>query len=124
MANKIIQLKDGSDNLYPEQPVITGTITDTSGWTIAYSRLVKSGHVVTVTYNVSGGDLSITGWNTIGTVPSGFRPPYAIDFCGIDNVNCNSFQAQIAGGGNIQVYKASGQTINNNVRLHVTYIVD
>ena len=121
MANKIIQLKDGSDNLYPEQPVITGTITAASGWTIAYSRLVKSGHVVTVTYNVSGGTFS-SGWNVLGTIPSGFRPPSALDFCGIDNVTCGSVQAQITGSGNIHVYKAG--TINNDIRLHVTYIVD
>lgn len=108
----------------PADSAATGTITAASGWTVSYSRLAKYGHVVTVTFNVSGGTLSTTGWNIVGTIPSGFRPPYAIDFCGIDNVNCNSFQAQISGGGNINIYKAGGQTINNNVRLHVSYIVD
>lgn len=122
-SNRTIYVPDASGTIALDN-VTTGTITAASGWTIAYSRLAKYGHVVSVTYNVSGGTLSVTGWNSVGTIPSGFRPPYAIDFCGVDNVNCNSFQAQIAGGGSINVYKASGQTINNNVRLHVTYIVD
>ena len=123
MANKIIQLSDGTNTLYPKMDNQTGTITASSGWTATTSRLKKTGNVVDVTFNANGGTLA-TGWNALGTISTGYRPPLAIDFAGIDNVSGESVQAQVTSGGVINVYKFANQSLNNNFRIHTTYIID
>lgn len=123
MANKIIQLSDGTNTLYPKMDNQTGTIAPASGWTASTSRLKKTGNVVDVTYNANGGTLT-TGWNALGTIPTGYRPAVATDFAGIDNISGESVQAQVTSGGVINVYKFADQSLHNNFRIHTTYVID
>lgn len=71
---------------------------------------------------VTGGTLS-SGWNVIGTLPSGFRPAVAFDAVGVDNGSTSvpACSVKTTAAGLIQVYKLSGTT--NNLRLHGTFVM-
>lgn len=87
MANKTIQLSDGTNNLYPivSQEYSTTTIENS---TYGNFEAIKIGNLVyahpsTMLTNIP------TSWQTIGTLPEKFRPiqtiPYATLVCQTDS---------------------------------------
>lgn len=57
-----------------------------------------------------------SGWNTIATLPSGYRPMSYYDFNGLDSNNDTSCHAKVTGAGEIQIYKAG--SLSGSVRIH------
>ena len=68
---------------------------------------------------MSGGSLS-NGWNTIGTIPSGYKSLNNFDFIIWDNGNSYGVQGKIKSDGELQIYKTS--SVSNNIRAFCTYI--
>lgn len=93
-----------------------------SGWTATQSWCKKRAGVVEFYLEITGGTLS-SGWNTVGTLPSGYRPGIVFDMLGFDNgasSPANGVQTKVTTAGLIQVYKLSATT--NNLRLHGTFL--
>lgn len=108
-----------TDKLTTNKPII-GTLSIARGWSGNNSYLVKSGNIVECYVEVTGGTLS-SGWNTVATLPSGFRPYSYFDSIQDDNGRDSFCTVKVtAGEGYIQVYKTS--TTSNNLRLHFTFI--
>lgn len=57
-----------------------------------------------------------SGWNTIATLPNGFKPYSYYDFMGKDNTNDTACSCKVSAMGEVQVYKTN--VISNNVRVH------
>lgn len=114
----------GSWLTYEDNSISSGTITVSSGWTVEASNnwCRKSGHVAEFYLTVTGGTLS-SGWNTLGTLPSGFRPLYAFNMVGVDNGSTGvpACQVQVSSSGEINVYKTS--VLTNNLRIFGVYLV-
>ena len=96
----------------------------TSGWTVQNSNnwCRKSGHVAEFYLEVTGGTLG-SGWNALGTLPSGFTPLFAVNIVGVDNGSSGvpACQVQVLSNGTISVYKHSALT--NNLRIFGVYLV-
>lgn len=100
--------------------VINGSLSIASGWTNGNSWLRKSGHVVDCYVEVTGGTFS-SGWNTVATLPDGFRPAAYFDSLQVDNGRDSFCFSKIsASTGAIQVYK--GTNTSNNLRMHFTFL--
>lgn len=98
-----------------------GTLSIASGWTNGNSWVLKTGNVVDCYVEVTNGTLS-SGWNTIATLPEGFRPRYYFDSIQLDNGRDTIVAAKVVYNGAIQVYKLTNTS--NNLRLHLTFITD
>lgn len=96
----------------------------TSGWTVQNGNnwCRKSGHVAEFYLEVTGGTLA-SGWNNLGTLPSGFTPLFSVNIVGVDNGSSGvpACQVQIQSNGTISVYKHSALT--NNLRIFGVYLV-
>ena len=113
-------MKNGSDNAFPKQTMSIGTLSIASGWSGGNSWLIKSGNIVECYVEITGGTLS-SGWNTVATLPSGFRPYSYFDSIQDDNGRDSFCTVKVTSGdGYIQVYKTS--TTSNNLRLHFSFI--
>ena len=104
--------------------VDNGTLTVASGWTLAAGHFLrKCGRIVEFYFAVSGGTFA-SGWNTIATLPAGYRPISSFDVIGVNNgsssVGSISAQFHVLNSGAIEVYNLSG--ITNNLRLHAVFI--
>ena len=99
----------------------TAEITVTSGWTATQKWCRKRSGVVTFYLEVTGGALS-SEWNTIGTLPSGYRPAAAFDTLFINNGSTTepAVGGKITSSGAIQVWRLSSTT--NNLRLSATFV--
>ena len=104
---------------------ITGTITPASGWTLqAGSFLRKIGHLCEAYIELTGGTYPSSGWNTVATLPDGFRPIGYFDGAYLDNANDNSVvDVKFGSSGAVQVYRGSAST-STNIRVHAVYLVD
>ena len=102
----------------------SGNINVTDGWTVQDSNnwCRKSGHVAEFYLEVTGGTLA-SGWNNLGTLPSGFTPLFSVNIVGVDNGSSGvpACQVQIQSNGTISVYKHSALT--NNLRIFGVYLV-
>lgn len=100
----------------------TDTITVASGWTVANNWCAKRAGITTFYLEVTNGTLS-SGWNTLGTLPVGYRPANAFDIVFVDNGTSSApaVQGKVTSAGLIQIYKSSGTT--NNLRAYATFIV-
>lgn len=98
-----------------------GSLSIASGWTNGNSWLFKTGNVVDCYVEITGGTLS-SGWNTIATLPEGFRPKYYFDSVQLDNGRDTIVATKVVYSGAIQVYKLTNTS--NNLRLHFSFIAD
>lgn len=102
----------------------SGNISVTSGWTVQNGNnwCRKSGHVAEFYLEVTGGTLA-SGWNNLGTLPSGFTPLFTVNIVGVDNGSSGvpACQVQVQSNGAISVYKHSALT--NNLRIFGVYLV-
>lgn len=90
MANKIIQLKDGNDNLYPTEPQRTGTLTASSGMTISELRINQTGKVVEVHFYATKSSAFGSDQVLIGTISGVNLPPDNIrTICGTGTFGWN-----------------------------------
>ena len=97
----------------------TGTLTVASGWTATQNWCRKRAGIVEKYIEVTGGTMS-SGWNTVATLPEGFRPMDYFDSVTLDNGNVTACDFKTAANGNLSVYKTS--TTSNNLRLHCTFL--
>lgn len=67
-------------------------------------------------YVESSGISWSSGWNTIATLPEGFKPYLYYDFVGKDNTNDTACSCKVSAMGEVQVYKTS--SLSNSVRIH------
>ena len=122
-----VRFKDstwGSWFTFEDNALKSGNISVTSGWTVQNNNnwCRKSGHVAEFYLEVTGGTLA-SGWNNLGTLPSGFTPLFTINIVGIDNgyAGVPACQVQVQSNGVINVYKNS--TLTNNLRIFGVYLV-
>lgn len=95
------------------------TITAASGFTASINHVYKYGRVVQFIYWVTG-TLS-SGWNTVGTLPVGYRPIDSFDNIALDNMGSSPAAAmKVSSTGNIQLYRLS--TSSSEFRLTATFI--
>lgn len=117
MANKIIQLKDGSDNMYPTM-FSRSVATDNNN-----VNLIVCGNVVEVRIN---GNFSITAgssYTTLATIPSGYRSQYTIYVPAIIGTDYNiNGVLGINADGTIRLYQKS-YTGTAQIVLTYTYII-
>lgn len=127
VAGKAAEAKatgDAISSLNSNLALKSGNISVTSGWTVQNSNnwCRKSGHVAEFYLEVTGGTLD-SGWNNLGTLPSGFTPLFTVNIVGVDNGSSGvpACQVQIQSNGTIAVYKNSALT--NNLRIFAVYLV-
>ena len=101
---------------------ISGTITANSsgGWS-AYGQLQKYGNVVSFYIDANKSSALSSGWNTIATLQSGFRPTYNFDFAMIDPGSDFASEGKVNTDGTIQVYKNANST--TRIRAQATFII-
>ena len=95
MANKIIQLKDGSDNLYPASPNVVDissqfTTGAGGGETTIYATYNPMTRIVSVSMALWNCTSNITTSTNLTTAPSGYRPSATINFPMMVYVNTGS----------------------------------
>lgn len=116
MANKIIQLKDGNDNLYPVTSEQTTSITLDSGYTATANRIKKIGNNIVEIhlYVEAANNIAKGSWVRIGVIPSGYRPASSVYIMGIDNTNGYPMETRVNGAGDLSVW---APTSNPNFKL-------
>lgn len=128
MANKIIQLKDGSDNLYPNEPMINKSsnnfFTPISGVTVQAKSFLCTSKVATLYLNLRKTDSTSWGWGrtNVGTLASGYRPPLGTgcNGCGSDAVDSYSNRTiciNVAADGTIFVDNFNNDTKSFYIRI-------
>lgn len=101
---------------------ISGTITaNTSGGWGVYGQLQKYGNVVSFYIDANKSSALSSGWNTIATLQSGFRPTYNFDFAMIDPGSDFASEGKVNTDGTIQVYKNANST--TRIRAQATFII-
>ena len=96
-----------------------GSLSIASGWTNGNSWVLKTGNIVDCYVEITNGTLS-SGWNTIATLPEGFRPHSYFDSVQIDNGRDSFALTKVTAAGAVQVYKLSNTS--SNLRFHFTFI--
>lgn len=76
MANKIIQLSDGTDNIYPCGTVVSYSdfFTPENGYTVRVKQFQKVGHLAFLRLTINKGGTVFSGRENTGTLSEGFRP--------------------------------------------------
>ena len=111
-------LSDKQDKL----TTISGSITaNTSGGWAVYGQLKKYGNVVSFYIDGNKSSALDSGWNTIGTLQSGFRPTHNFDFAMIDPGSDFASEGKVNTDGTIQVYKNANST--TRIRAQATFII-
>lgn len=97
------------------------TISVASGWTASQNWCRKRAGIVEFYLEITGGTLA-SGWNTVGTLPSGYRPPAAFDDVVLNNGSTTdpATQMKVQANGSIRVYKVAATT--NDLRLRAVFI--
>lgn len=101
-----------------------------SGWTVngdTSPQLYKSNRLVT--FNLSSYPTSFAlsvGWNTVGTLPQGFRPPDTVTFnatlYGSGNLFLKTERVQLQSGGTLQVYSQTARSDVTRIVIFGSYI--
>ena len=99
----------------------TGTITKASGWSTGVNWVKRKFGIVEFYYECNGGTLPSSGWFTVGTLPSGFRPNSYFDMINLDNQKSTDCCVKVTSTGAIQIYRTS--SMSNNFRLHGMFSV-
>ena len=103
--------------------ITTGTITanSTDGWGVSTVCCNKVLNIVSICFEANKSSALVSGWNTMGTLPAGFRPSSDIYVAFIDAQNDFGTHGKINSSGQIQVYKTS--SMSTRERGSATYIV-
>ena len=103
--------------------ITTGTIiaNSTGGWSLSTVCCNKVLNIVSICFEATKSSALDSGWNTMGTLPSGFRPSSDIYVSFIDAQNDFGTYGKINSSGQIQVYKTS--SMSTRERGSATYIV-
>lgn len=133
MANKLIQLSDGTNNLYPAQPEQSTTIDlSLSGQTFTGRSLKRVGRMVSLFLDCNGSTAfsSAASGDTIGTLPEGYRPAEAV-YIPVMGRNSGTwgtatyymFYAVIDPDGNIKIFgKTTDLQACRYIRTTVTFL--
>lgn len=125
LDNTGLTFRDSSDNVTASYPATASSsnVEPATGWTRASGcYLYKLGNFVMMYFAITGGTLTASSWNTVGTVPSGYIPHYNIVFPALDNATDDSVQARIlSSSGGLGVFAKSG--IHNDLRFYATWII-
>ena len=117
--------RDTSSNVTASYPATgsTSNVDPTSGWTRSGGcYLYRLGNMVSMFYAITGGTLTASAWNSVGSIPVDYRPHYNLNFPALDNANDTSVQARIIGAtGILEVFAKSG--IHNDLRFYATWII-
>ena len=103
--------------------ITTSTITanSTGGWSLSTVCCNKVLNIVSICFEATKSSALDSGWNTMGTLPAGFRPSSDIYVSFIDAQNDFGTHGKINSSGQIQVYKTS--SMSTRERGSATYIV-
>ena len=113
MASKIIQLKDGTDNLYPTM-YSRSVATDSPN-----VNLVVCGNIIEVRINGSFAITAGSGYTTLATIPSGYRTPYTLYVPAIIGTDYNiNGVIGINADGTLRLYQ---KTYTGTVQIVLTY---
>ena len=106
MASQIVQLTDGENMIYPQVELQRSSVTMSSGWSNNFHDVAKSGRTVTVNFNFSkSSELTSNSWNTMATLPTGYRPTYQlIQFAGYNDTGAVAILCRVTTSGTIDVY--------------------
>lgn len=118
-ANRVIYIPDASGTIALEIADSSTTASITSGWTATQNVVFRRNKFVEVNIQLNGGTITSGQWNTIATIPSGYRSKYSFDTEFVNNSTGFGIQGKITTAGAVQVYGMS--TVSNNLRLHVVY---
>lgn len=125
LDNTGLTFRDSSNNVTASYPATgdTSNVDPTTGWTRSGGcYLYRLGNMVSMFYAITGGSLTASSWNAIGSIPTGYRPHYNLNFPALDNATDTSVQARIIGAtGILEVFAKSG--IHNDLRFYATWII-
>lgn len=106
----------------------SGTLTFASGWTkvdgetdtsvLRYTHCRKYGKVVELAVSANTSS-SHSNWNTVCTIPSGYRPSHPFTALGYSNDNDSNAIFRVNTAGEVMVYGDKRQPT-----LHVSYVLD
>lgn len=134
LTNDGLTFRDASDNVTAQYPAVysppattTGTLTFLSGWTMAdgesdpnvlrYTFLRKNGNVVELCVSANTTS-SHSGWNTVCTLPSGFRPSKTFTASGYNNSDDSNAIFRVTTSGEVLVYADKRQPT-----LHTAFVI-
>lgn len=92
-----------------------------SAATYTLRGIKRSGHTVEIALIASKLTLTANAWNTIGVIPTAYRPSRSVEFLAVDYANAGALEARITEGGNLNVWIPAG-TSTTQVRLQIVYI--
>ena len=99
--------------------------SDANDIVVSGTKLYKHGKIVTGFVKVNTKSISAGGWRNMAVIPSGFRPPYDIDFAGINNSEDTFVHARIfASSGNISIWPTSAIASGKYIYISFTYHTD
>lgn len=117
-----VTVKQAIDSKQDTLSTTSGTITaNTSGGWAVNGWCKKYGNLVTFYIDGNKSSALASGWNTIGTLPAGFRPLDAFDFAMIDPGSDFASEGKVNTDGTVQVYKNSNST--TRIRAQATFII-
>jgi len=93
-------------------------LTIASGWTAGSNWAIKKAGIVEAYIEVTGGTYT-SGWNTVATLPEGYRPYHYFDDALLDNGRSTACAVKVTTYGSVQVYYTSN--LANNLRLHMMF---
>ena len=130
MTASSIKYESGSndtihDEIEGKQATLTtevGTITPNTanGWTVS-GWCKKINNIVCFYIDANKSSALATGWNTIATLPLGYRPELGFDFDMIDPGSDFAAEGKVLPDGEIQVYKNDHST--TRIRGAITFII-
>ncbi len=126
--------RDAADNVTADYPAIytapsttTDTLTFSAGWTkvdgendpnvLRYTFLRKYANVVEICMSAETSS-SHSGWNTVCTIPTGFRPSKAFTVHGYNNSDDTNAIFRITTAGEVMLYGNKQQPT-----LHATFVI-
>lgn len=117
-----VTVKQAIDSKQDTLSTTSGTITANSsgGWS-ANGWCKKYGNLVSFYIDGNKSSALASGWNTVATLPSGFRPNDAFDFAMIDPGSDYASEGKVNTDGTVQVYKNSNST--TRIRCQTTFII-
>lgn len=100
----------------------SSTLATNSGWTTTQNRVIKRAGCVELYIECIFSNEYTSGWNTIATVPNGYRPIETFDTVSLDNSNGTACDIKVTAGGLLQVYKIA--SVSKNLRIHLFYMTN
>lgn len=100
----ITDLLEIIDELNAYLAVSTSAITLASGWSASQNICEKTAGIVELNLAIIGGTLVAEIWNSIGTLPTGYRPASTIILSGVDSGTGDVLSIKIESSGAISAY--------------------